>query len=222
MGSEAASDAPSPLPSATARLLELVNLERRAAGLRPLTPHPGIAAIAQDHALEMAARRELFHNDGYFTTDARRTLGAGALGENVARNTDVEDAHRRLMASAGHRANIMDPRFVVAGFAVVATPEGVLYVTEDFAEIRPGVARQPTPATAQRAAPATAQRAAPSPPGSSPSLRLVPAAPSAPARPAASGTSPLVAILVVLMLVAALPVGAPSRCVTLRSADRRR
>lgn len=215
-GALPSSPGPAVVPGAVEQLLALVNAERQAAGLRPLAPHPGIAAIAEGHALQMAARGELFHNDGYFSTDVRRRLGAGALGENVARNTDLEDAHRRLMASPHHRANVLDPRFGAAGFAVVATPDGVLYVTEDFAELRPvpATARPPAPVAARRPSEAVLPSPAPAP-----GLRLVPVAPPVPARPAAAGTSPLVAILVVLVLGAALPVGARPRLMAVRPGE---
>lgn len=211
----AARPSPGPAPVPAEWLLDRVNAERRAAGLGPLSPHPGIAAIAAEHALEMAARGELFHNDAYFSTDVRRRLGAGALGENVARNTDLEDAHRRLMASPGHRANITDARFSLAGFAVVATPDGVLYVTEDFAAPGPVPAalRPPAAVVARRAAPA-----APPPPAPAPEFRLVPAAPALPARPAAADASGLLGVLAVLVLGAVLPVGPRPRPVPVRSA----
>jgi len=36
------------------------------------------------------------------------------------------------MNSPGHRANLLNPRFSVAGFAVVQAPDGRYFITEDF------------------------------------------------------------------------------------------
>jgi len=44
----------------------------------------------------------------------------------------VESAHARLMNSRGHRANLLNPRFSVAGFAVVQAPDGRYFITENF------------------------------------------------------------------------------------------
>lgn len=205
-----ATPAPAVVPGAAERLLALVNAERSAAGLRPLEHDPRISTIAVSHSLAMAGRGDIFHNDGYFTTAVRRELGAGALGENVARNTDLTDAHRRLMASPHHQANILDPRFSVAGFAVVGTGDGVLYITEDFAELRPRAAvvaaagaRPPAPVAAARPAPGVAAA-----PGGGTSLRLVPVGPAAPAgSPAAPPVGALAAVVVVLAVGALLPIG---------------
>lgn len=207
------------VPGAAERLLALVNAERQAAGLPPLARHPAIAAIAEAHSLAMAARGELFHNDGYFSTSVRREIGAAALGENVAVNGDLDDAHRRLMASPHHRANVLDPRFSAAGFAVVATPEGALFVTEDFAELRVPAAPARPPRVLARAG-AAGTGADPAPVSSAPALRLVPLAPSPPVRPDATGPGALLAVLVVLAAGIVLPVGTGLAPAPVR--DRRR
>jgi len=120
--------------AAALRLLELVNHERSAAGLGTLSMRDDVVAIAQGQSAAMAAKNAVWHNDNLFSSTVRSALGASALGENVGGDTSVDGIHARFMASQHHRDNILDPRFNVAGFAVVAAGSGELYVTEDFVQ----------------------------------------------------------------------------------------
>lgn len=135
-----------------ARLVELANAERRAAGVGELVVRADVASIALDHSRAMAADGNLRHNDAYFAPAMRQQLKAKMLGENVAMNPSVDDAHRRLMDSAGHRANLLDGRFSVVGVAVVRDANGQLWITQDFV--------QPATAAAAAAPAAGAPRAA--------------------------------------------------------------
>lgn len=113
-------------------LLALVNQERTSRGLRPLAGRDDVADIARPHTANMAGRRDIWHNDAYFTASTRSSLGAKALGENVAMAGSVEVAHRALMDSPGHRANILNGSFDSAGLSVVHDERGYVYVTENF------------------------------------------------------------------------------------------
>ncbi|MDP9403901.1 MAG: CAP domain-containing protein [Actinomycetota bacterium] len=140
-------------PGAAARILSLVNRDRAAAGLAPLESRGQIVSVAQGHSRDMAGRRTIWHNDAYFTDSTRRSLNARGLGENVAMNSSVDDAHRRLMASPGHRANILKDSFDAVGISVVHDEQGMFYVTQNFVDSAapaeaPGVAQTPTPAKA--------------------------------------------------------------------------
>src|SRR5919107_4718078 len=81
------------LRAQSARLVSLVNRERAARGLGALAVRSAIASVAEGHSDAMAAKGTIYHNDGYFTTVVRRTLGASALGENVALNPSIDNAH---------------------------------------------------------------------------------------------------------------------------------
>ena len=173
-----------PVPAAADRLVQLVNEARAGAGLPALAVSPRAASIAADHSMAMAARGSIFHNPAYLTAATRSSLGARALGENVAMNGSVEAAHHRLMASPGHRSNILDAGFDAVGVAVVRDGSGTLYLTQNFldsagtagskqaprATAAPGVAgARPNPVGAYRAAsaptPAPAGPAAAAPDG---------------------------------------------------------
>lgn len=123
---------PQSVPGAARRLLELANLERQRAGLGALTARDDVTAIALAHSTRMALDGDIFHNRSYFSAATRRLLRTAYRGENVASNGSIEDAHARLMRSRGHRANILNRRFSVAGFAVVQAPDGQYFITEDF------------------------------------------------------------------------------------------
>lgn len=133
--------APAPPPPGTVdeaaaqRLLALMNEERRQVGAPPLARRADVDAVARDHSRQMAAAGRIWHHDAYFSSASRKRLDARRLGENVALNGSVEDAHRRLMASPGHRRNILDPGFTVVGVGVVRGDDA-WYLTEDFVEPR--------------------------------------------------------------------------------------
>ncbi|HUP69744.1 MAG TPA: CAP domain-containing protein [Acidimicrobiales bacterium] len=132
--------APAPAPArsisevngAADRILAMVNNERASAGLGALSMRGDVVGIAHPHSTAMASKRTIWHNDAYFNDSTRAQLRSAARGENVAMNSSLEDAHRRLMASPGHRANIMNGGFTQAGFSVVQDEAGTLYVTQNF------------------------------------------------------------------------------------------
>ena len=167
--------APAPVPAAeqpqttsnaapvdlAAALLVLVNQDRAQAGLVALESRGAIVAVAAAHSQAMAARGDIWHNDAYFKAATRAALGARALGENVALNGSIEDAHRRLMASPGHRANILDGRFDAVGISVVADGRGALFITENFVDSKVmAKAKAPRRAPARRATTSRRARAA--------------------------------------------------------------
>lgn len=115
------------------RLLELANQERTAAGLGVLTSRADLVDLALAHTFAMVESDSIFHNLDLLGRPLR-VLGTDVVGENVGWSTDVDDLHRRLMASPGHRANLLEPRFTVVGMAVVATGNGRYYATQDFAQ----------------------------------------------------------------------------------------
>lgn len=105
--------------SAEAFALELLQLDRRQHGVSTLEVDPELARIARAHSEEMLEA-------GYFghlspTTglvhDRLRATGyrASMSGENLALNDSLADAQAALMASVGHRRNLLDPRFTHVG-----------------------------------------------------------------------------------------------------------
>lgn len=156
---------------AARRLLDLANEDRRRAGLGLLSPRGDLEAIALDHSQTMARAGDIFHSDHFFGAAVKRLVNASTRGENVAYNTNVDDTHTRLMASPGHRANLLNPRFTTVGFAVVQTPDGRFFTTQNF--IQPAGA-VPTPAPVAKASPAPKPAAAPAVAVAPPPTTVVP------------------------------------------------
>lgn len=157
---------------AEVRLLELMNRERVAAGLNPLTPRDDVQAVAREHSARMAAAGDIWHNDEFFSRESHGRLGARSVGENVALNRSVDDAHARLMNSPGHRANIMSQRFSVVGVGVATDASGRFYITEAFVEPADSSSPPPSEEEPRRSAPNPAPVALvaavhPAPPSSS-------------------------------------------------------
>lgn len=149
------------------RLVDLANAERAKAGLGALAWRDDVAAIALAHSERMAAAGDIFHSDTFFGATVKNRLNVVARGENVAYNGSIDSAHSRLMASSGHRANIMDSRFSAVGIGVVRHADGRYFITQNF--IQPAgaprsVAPRPAAAAAPRAAaPKPAPKPAPAP-----------------------------------------------------------
>lgn len=146
------------------RLFDLMNQERTSRGLPAFSRRTDVDDIAVAHSKRMAADGGIWHNDDYFTPATKNRLQAAYLGENVARNADIDDMHRRLMNSPHHRDNILNPRFSQVGVGVAVGENGGLFGTENFLQPRPPA---PPPA-APKAKPVDKPRVAPPPPPAPP------------------------------------------------------
>jgi uncharacterized protein YkwD len=122
------------------KLFNLLNQERKTAGLPQFQWNYHLAEAARAHSQLMAQRKLLSHQfEGEPALGER--LGATAArfngaAENVA-EADISpdtagDVHAGLMNSPEHRANILSPKYIAVGLAAI-TRDGVMYVTEDFA-----------------------------------------------------------------------------------------
>ncbi|WP_029001213.1 CvpA family protein [Azohydromonas australica] len=127
---------PRPRPELEARMLELVNREREKEGLRPLRADPEAAEVARAHSRDMFARGYFSHvaPEGADPFDRMRRGGLRFLlaGENLALAPTLELAHRGLMNSPGHRANILRPGFGRVGIGILDGGRRGLMVTQNF------------------------------------------------------------------------------------------
>jgi len=123
---------------AEARMLALLNDERARAGLRPLKVDPLLVTAARSHARDMLAQGYFAHVDNEGKTPADRARAAGVrftvLGENLALAPTVELAHRGLMDSPGHRANILSPDYTRVGIGVADAGMHGKVFAQDFAD----------------------------------------------------------------------------------------
>ena len=127
---------PRPRPELEARMLELVNRERVAAGLSPLEHDPEMLEVARRHSVDMFGRGYFSHNtpEGRSPFDRMRAGGVPfrTAGENLALAPTLTIAHTGLMNSPGHRANILRPEFGRVGIGVMDGGARGLMVTQNF------------------------------------------------------------------------------------------
>lgn len=127
-------------PEAEQRLLELTNMERARKGLSPLAPDDGLTTAARSHAALMAEQASLSHQlpgeAPLLQRLAPSALPLDMMGENVALDVDIDQAHEGLMHSPPHRENILRAEYNVAGFGVARVGNRI-YVVEDFGHSLP-------------------------------------------------------------------------------------
>ena len=123
-------------PAAEQEIIRLVNDERAKAGLDPLQADERLTRIAREHTQLMLRHSALSHQFAEEPDVRHRVISSGIRfdmsGENVAYDRDAASAHRSLMNSPPHRANILRPEFSTIGVAVIRIGDSI-YVTQDFA-----------------------------------------------------------------------------------------
>lgn len=131
------------LEALEARMVELVNVEREARGIPALTMSTRLSDIARVYSALMAETGDVRHD--LSTPVEERVLAVAPdtcrFGENIAKNTNLEYALGDLLASEGHRANLLDRRFTLLGVGIVRGENGSLYITQNFTRLcdaRPG------------------------------------------------------------------------------------
>ena len=123
-------------PELEGRMLELVNAERRAAGLKPVQPDGELVKVARAHSQDMLARGYFAHVSPEGKDLGDRLLQARvrylSAGENLALAPTLHSAHTGLMRSPGHRANILRPQFGRLGIGILDAGSHGLMVTQAF------------------------------------------------------------------------------------------
>ncbi len=122
-------------------LLDLANQARIQAGAPQLTIDDGMSQAARAHAEAMFAARQLSHQfDGELSLPQRLAAATRTQldqeGENVALDFDAAGAHRHLMLSSPHRANLLNAAYNVVGLGVVRSGDR-LYIVQDFGHALP-------------------------------------------------------------------------------------
>jgi uncharacterized protein YkwD len=125
----------SPGSSATGDMVQAVNQDRGAAGLGGLAWDDQLGQLAQGHANDLAASGSLWHSDlgGML---AMPWMGAwSSLGENLAQAGPGANAwgiEDMWMASAPHRANILNGGFDRIGVGVTIDGAGRVWMVALF------------------------------------------------------------------------------------------
>lgn len=141
-----------PLTDVAAEVFNLTNAARRQHGLPPLAKDEALAAAARAHSVDMLARGFFSHvNPDGLSPSQRLPLGyAQALkrsGENIWMGSGLGPADRArlarmivagLLASPGHRENILSPHYTHLGVGVAAWGREIR-ATQVFGQISPQV-----------------------------------------------------------------------------------
>jgi uncharacterized protein YkwD len=141
-----------PIGRIEVRMLDLINGDRMAPSsftetrgrARPLQWDDRLAAVARAHSEEMAQKRYFSHEGWDGSLPSSRVSRAGiqwrSTGENIAKTSDILQAESHFMNEPkfqrNHRANILNPSYTHVGVGIVKAPDGSLYITQEFAELR--------------------------------------------------------------------------------------
>ena len=117
------------------QLLQLVNTERIKHGIKTVIADMEMQQVANEHARDMFTRGYFSHNTPEGTDPFERMKKAGIdfmfAGENLAHSSNLLSAHKGLMQSPGHRANILNPAFGKLGIIILdGGPKGLMIVQE--------------------------------------------------------------------------------------------
>jgi uncharacterized protein YkwD len=138
--------ADNPYSAEEQEMLDMVNEERTKHGLSPLKFNPTLNGVSSAHSKEMIEKDYFSHNSYDGTSFWQRLKDSGyntnAAAENIAMTMpfDVERAHEKLMASSGHRKNILNPDYNEIGIGIWVgnytyngrTYSNVAIFTQDF------------------------------------------------------------------------------------------
>ncbi len=129
---------------------QLINQDRAAAGLKPLSFDYELLVAADRHTDWMLDTDTFSHTGAGGSSPGARITAAGygwnAYGENIAYisgsgaavidEADVRQLHTNLMNSPGHRANILNANYTEIGIGITQGDykgRPAIFVTEDFA-----------------------------------------------------------------------------------------
>ena len=130
----------------------MINEQRKANGLQPLSWNPSLAQAGLNHSTDMAKRNYFDHNDpeghdflyrysqvGFNCQIPTSSNEYSEGGENISwlegyygEENIASQTVTGWMNSAGHRTNILTPYFQSEGVGVAESEDGKIYATEDF------------------------------------------------------------------------------------------
>jgi len=118
-------------------MLRLVNEERTREGLPELVIDETLRDVAREYSVDMLQRGYMGHIDleGNTPFDRMRDGGVSFItaGENLALAQTVSIAHKGLMDSPGHRANILSPHYRRVGIGAAQGGRYGTMFTQKFA-----------------------------------------------------------------------------------------
>lgn len=114
----------------------LLNQDRIANGLSPLTLDPVLCTIARAKSRDMNDKNYFSHTSPTYGSASQMLRHFGysftSVGENIAHHATVEKAQAAFMSSTGHRTNILGSQWSKVGIGVWKDSQGFVYVTQLF------------------------------------------------------------------------------------------
>ena len=125
-----------PRPDLEFRMLELINYERKKAGLKSMTFDKKLSMVAVKHSTDMLQRGYFSHYtpEGKSPYDRMRNdrVRFSVAGENLALAQTLQSAHEGLMESPVHKANILHNSFGRAGIGILDAGVHGIMITQNF------------------------------------------------------------------------------------------
>lgn len=119
-----------------AEMLILINKERRTVGLEALMADPEMRVVARKHSADMFSKGYFSHTNlegmDPFDRMAQEEVTFLTAGENLALAQSLEIAHKGLMQSPGHRANVLNGTFGRVGIGIQDGGFYGLMITQNF------------------------------------------------------------------------------------------
>lgn len=121
---------PMDIESLERELHQLVNQERKKAGLPLLVFDQQVQLVARAHSRDMAKRDFFSHINPDKENPFDRMKKAGivfrAAAENIAYASTIKEIHEGLMNSPKHKANILNPKLGKMGIGIAASKYGLM------------------------------------------------------------------------------------------------
>jgi len=118
------------------KALNLLNADRIANGLPPLTLDSELSRIARIKSQDMRDNRYFAHTSPTYGNASAMLKHFGyayrGAGENIAHHATVEKSQAAFMSSNAHRRNILGSQWQKVGIGVAFDPQGFVYVTQLF------------------------------------------------------------------------------------------
>lgn len=117
-------------------MVNLVNQERIKVGLLPLILDYNLRKIARNHSADMFQKGYFAHQspEEKDVSDRAKEINYifQVIGENLAYAPTLDLAHKGLMNSPGHRANILGEDYKKIGIGIAKSEEYGLMITQNF------------------------------------------------------------------------------------------
>lgn len=127
---------PGVLTSQEQILLNMINSERVSRGINAVAADQQLVSLARQKSLDMIQNGYFAHESPTYGNASEMLTNAGysfkSVGENIAKNANVDKAHAALMSSTGHRTNILGSQWTKVGIGVVNDFNGYPYITQLF------------------------------------------------------------------------------------------